>query len=451
MPTPPASAVPAPAPAPAPAPVQGVDETGPVFLDEDPSIASEPGPGVEPGREPEREAEPVGGPEPASAWQADLSRQRGYGDDRDRQVSWGSGSGGAQDPRVPGHAADPSGGALPGMRRVPTEPEPDRDPDRSRSRNRNPESAPRDARLPAGDGTVTIRASRGGQAQAPQAHQSPQAPAAQAQPQAPAQGQAHTPLVPPQPQHPSPAAPATPSVPSQAAAPVTTGQGGGATSWPQQVQQLAQQHRPAPASAATPALAPSPASGHGDAADQQPVLPWKPPVNDPFIRAAQEKANARPAGLGRRLLARLVDSVVLGALAGAAAAPFVMSGVDHILDKIEQAKRSGETVQVWLVDGTTSVQFGIALGLLLVIGVLYEALPVAKWGRTLGKKLCGLQVRDIESHEPPSFGAALRRWLLYGVLGLLVVGVVNVLWCLVDRPWRQCWHDKAARTFVAAG
>ncbi|MFI8940490.1 RDD family protein, partial [Streptomyces syringium] len=19
-----------------------------------------------------------------------------------------------------------------------------------------------------------------------------------------------------------------------------------------------------------------------------------------------------------------------------------------------------------------------------------------------------------------------------------------------DRPWRQCWHDKAARTFVAS-
>jgi hypothetical protein len=27
---------------------------------------------------------------------------------------------------------------------------------------------------------------------------------------------------------------------------------------------------------------------------------------------------------------------------------------------------------------------------------------------------------------------------------------VNVLWCLFDRPWRQCWHDKAAHTFVAA-
>ncbi|GAA2479401.1 hypothetical protein GCM10010393_07410 [Streptomyces gobitricini] len=84
-----------------------------------------------------------------------------------------------------------------------------------------------------------------------------------------------------------------------------------------------------------------------------------------------------------------------------------------------------------------------------MLGVLYEALPTAKWGRTLGKKLMGIEVRDIESHEPPPFGAALRRWLVYGTLGILVVGVVNVLWCLIDRPWRQCWHDKAAHTFVA--
>ena len=62
-----------------------------------------------------------------------------------------------------------------------------------------------------------------------------------------------------------------------------------------------------------------------------------------------------------------------------------------------------------------------------------------------------MQVRGIESYEPPTFGQAVRRWLVYGVLGLLAVGVVNVVWCLFDRPWRQCWHDKAARTFVAQG
>jgi hypothetical protein len=31
-----------------------------------------------------------------------------------------------------------------------------------------------------------------------------------------------------------------------------------------------------------------------------------------------------------------------------------------------------------------------------------------------------------------------------------VVGVLDLAWCMVDRPWRQCWHDKAGRTFVAS-
>ncbi len=123
--------------------------------------------------------------------------------------------------------------------------------------------------------------------------------------------------------------------------------------------------------------------------------------------------------------------------------------MDHIDAKIEAAKLSGETVTVWLIDGTTSVHLGIVLAVLLLAGVLYEVLPTAKWGRTLGKKLLGLDVRDIEGHEAPGFGAALRRWLVYSVPGLLVVGVVGVLWCLFDKPWHQCWHDKAAHTFVA--
>ncbi|MDX3329807.1 RDD family protein, partial [Streptomyces sp. ME02-6979-3A] len=196
--------------------------------------------------------------------------------------------------------------------------------------------------------------------------------------------------------------------------------------------------------------APVPAQQHGLRAEQQqPVVPWKPPVDDPFQQLARSQASARPAGLGKRLAARMVDTVVLGALVGAVGFPLVTRATGHIDQKIEAAKLSGETVTVWLLDATTAGLFGGVLAAFLVLGFLLEALPTAKWGRTLGKKLCGLEVRDIESHDSPTVGAALRRWLVYGVLGLLAVGVLNVLWCLIDRPWRQCWHDKAARTFVA--
>ncbi|OWA03402.1 hypothetical protein B9W62_23980 [Streptomyces sp. CS113] len=232
----------------------------------------------------------------------------------------------------------------------------------------------------------------------------------------------------------APPTPAAPAVPHQApppqpsaSAPVAAGgPGGGQTSWAQQVHRLA-----------------------GAGGDEQPVAPWKPPVEDVFQAAARRQAAARPAGLGRRLAARLIDTVVLAGVTAVAAVPLGLKAVDHVNDKIDEAKLSGETVTVWLLDGTTSTYLGIVLAVLLLFGVAYEALPTAKWGRTLGKKLLGLEVRDIEAHEPPSFGAALRRWLVYSVPGLLAVGVVGVAWCLFDRPWHQCWHDKAAGTFVA--
>ncbi|MFH9436249.1 RDD family protein [Streptomyces rochei] len=216
------------------------------------------------------------------------------------------------------------------------------------------------------------------------------------------------------------------AAPQQPAAPVAAGPGGGQTSWAQQVHRLA-------------------GTGEGE----PPVAPWKPPVEDVFQAAARRQAAARPAGLGKRLAARLIDTVVLGAVTAVAAVPLGLKAVDHVNGKIDEAKLSGETVTVWLLDGTTSAYLGIVLAVLLLFGVVYEALPTAKWGRTLGKKLLGLEVRDIEAHEPPAFGAALRRWLVYSVPGLLAVGLVGIVWCLFDRPWHQCWHDKAANTFVA--
>ncbi|MFF3151437.1 RDD family protein, partial [Streptomyces sp. NPDC057927] len=185
-------------------------------------------------------------------------------------------------------------------------------------------------------------------------------------------------------------------------------------------------------------------------ADGQPVVPWKPPVDDVFQAAARRQSEARPASLGRRLLARIVDTAVLATVTAVAAVPLGTKAIDHINEKVDAAKRSGQTVTVWLLDGTTTGYLGIVLAVLLLFGVLYDVLPTAKWGRTLGKKVCGIEVRDIEGHEPPSFGRALRRWLVYAVPGVLVIGLVGVLWCLFDRPWRQCWHDKAAHTFVAA-
>ncbi|CAL9452339.1 RDD family protein [Streptomyces sp. enrichment culture] len=451
------------APPPGAAPARpSVEETGPHFFDEDPDDApapADPSPAPSPA-----EAQHGSRPEPASAWGADRSRQSGFGGDRDRKVSWGAGA----DPRVPHTpaagrsdtaAAEPAAAASDAPRADGT------------FVFRKPTAAPSQQPAPAGgaaespdEGTMTFRAvsPRAGETNAGGAGRpgftagkaaAERAPASAPAPAAAPSGpqQATAPGVPPQttgpasaaPAAPAPAAPVSPVSPVSPAAPVfpvspaasaapvspaplTSGPGGGQPSWPQQVHRLA------------------------GAAQEPPVAPWKPPADDPFQAAARRQAAARPAALGRRLAARLLDTVVLGAVTAAAAVPLGAKALDHIDAKIEAARLSGRTVTVWLIDGTTSVHLGVVLAVLLLGGVLLEVLPTVKWGRTLGKRLMGIEVRDIEAHESPEFGAALRRWLVYSVPGLLVVGVVGVLWCLFDKPWRQCWHDKAAHTFVAA-
>ncbi|MBV9025765.1 MAG: RDD family protein [Streptomycetaceae bacterium] len=201
--------------------------------------------------------------------------------------------------------------------------------------------------------------------------------------------------------------------------------------WPQQVQQLAG----APGQSA---------GGSGQA------VPWRPPVaNNSFDSFLQDQEPARPAPLARRLVARLIDSLLIGAVVSAAAFPLVTASIQHLENKINAAKLSGENVQVWLIDGTTGFYLALIIAALLIVGFLYEVVPTAKWGCTLGKKLLKLHVLDIESQLPPGFGRAFRRMLVRQLLDVVVVGVVNAVWCVFDRPWRQCWHDKAARTFVA--
>lgn len=462
---------PAAAAAPAATPAASVEETGPHFFDEE--QAQEPAP--DGGRHGSR-------PEPASAWGADPSRQSGFGADQDHRVSWGAPQG--TDPR----AARPDGQAArtDGTASIPPA-EPDADSAGLASGDtfmiRRPVAGAGGAASagasgqatpsipnPAGpapvDGTMAIRAlsprtgQQGGAAGAqagstgasagtgaarpdagrPSAAGAPQGPGfgagkaaadrasgGQAQAQAGAQAGAGAQAAPGTPASLSGPQQAAPSVPHQggpqSAAPMAAGAGGGQSSWAQQVHRLA--------------------------GDDQPVAPWKPPVEDIFQAAAMRQASARPASLGKRLVARMLDNFVVGAITSAAAVPFGIKAIDHVNEKIDAAKLSGETVTVWLLDGTTSVYLGIVLAVLLLVGLVYEVLPTAKWGRTLGKKLLGLEVRDIEAHEPPEFGAALRRWLVFTIPNLLVIGVVGVAWCLFDRPWNQCLHDKAARTFVA--
>ncbi|MFI7356944.1 RDD family protein [Streptomyces avidinii] len=442
----PEPAAPAPVAAPAAPAARGghaprADETGPVFLDETsmtealPEPAPAPAPAHVPAPAPapvaEAAAEPV-------VWQADPVHQAGFGGPRDHRVSWGS----APDPE-PEAEADPEPVAAPLATPV-------------------AEPAPRSAGISLARTAAAAAAPAAAAARRPE-----QASAGILSVRSPAA------------QNPAPA-PAWPDAPG-------AGGSGLTSSWPEAVAPA-----PAPAPAPKPAPAPAPAPSRtrpaapapapapeAPAADRpevwaprpagvRPRIAAEPRPRTPEPRRPEEarpgdsgsrpagartprevfermaERAVRPAGLVRRAVARALDSLVLAAVAAAVARPLLPRATAHVEAKVDAARVSGRTTTVWLLDATIAGQLGLVLGAVLLFGVLYEALPTARWGRTPGKKLLGVRVLATATLRPPTFGAALRRWLVYALLGL-----PGSLWCLVDRPRRQAWHDKAAGTYVA--
>ncbi|MCK7622849.1 RDD family protein [Streptomyces sp. RS10V-4] len=135
---------------------------------------------------------------------------------------------------------------------------------------------------------------------------------------------------------------------------------------------------------------------------------------------------------GMRLLARFLDYLITGALIAGAWVPTTL----------------------WM--GRTFVPgdsrgVPVVLGLFawsLLVGLFFEPLTMAMGG-TLGKAICGLRVVRVETGRKLGFGQALGRWLAYLGIGMVpVLGLIGVLSCLWNEPFRQCLHDRAAKTVV---
>ncbi|WP_406183058.1 RDD family protein [Streptomyces sp. NBC_01006] len=493
----PGTSRPAPA-APAAAPARS-DETGPVFLDE--TGVTEALPESEP--EPEPEPEPAAPAGPAASWQADPLHQSGFGGPRDHRVSWGSP--GQPEPDG-GHAPARSAPAGASTGRGPR-PEPLEAAERAErgpgvSFARTAERFPAQAAVRGSAESVGILSARSPAAPVPAPFavepEWPAAPGTGAGPSGLTSSWPQTPLrrdpAPrPEPEipagwdpmsRPEPEAPVDPAPWSQApprrepaARPEPQAPADRAPWSPAPVRrdpapdpepeaparrdraarpqpeapeaQSAAQSSPAarrPGSTPAPRRAATPAEAdHGLEAGPAPAAGREVPrVTERAVFERMAERATRPAGLVRRAVARALDTLVLAAVAVGAARPLVPAATDHLEAKVDAAKGSGRTTTVWLFDTTIAGYLGLVLAAVLLFGVFYEVLPTARWGRTPGKKLLGIRVLSAATLHPPTFGAALRRWLVYAILGL-----PGSLWCLGDRPRRRGWHDRAAKTYVA--
>ncbi|MET8625386.1 RDD family protein [Kitasatospora sp. NPDC004669] len=202
--------------------------------------------------------------------------------------------------------------------------------------------------------------------------------------------------------------------------------------------------RSVPAPAPTRVPVPAPAAS----------LPAVRPAREAAVRRRSAAAPAVPAGLGRRLAARAVDTGVLLVVAVAAGIPLGRSVADHLQQKLDQAKMASfltrRQVQVWLVDDVVVGKLAVLLGILVFVSLLYEVLPIARTGQTFGKRLA--RIRVVDAAQPGksrlSLGRSLLRWTV-GQLGLVLL--LGLVWPVFDRPARRGWQDRAARTRVVRG
>lgn len=149
--------------------------------------------------------------------------------------------------------------------------------------------------------------------------------------------------------------------------------------------------------------------------------------------AADPLAGMAPlASRGKRLLARIIDALLIGI-------PVVL-----IMGLAQGGWGSGD-------DGRTYGQQAVYTFVYLV----YEGLMLTNSGQTVGKKLMRIRVAILADGTVPR-GAP--GWLRSGVYHLpplvpcvgFIFWLANVLFCTWDKPYRQCLHDKAVKTVVVA-
>jgi uncharacterized RDD family membrane protein YckC len=145
------------------------------------------------------------------------------------------------------------------------------------------------------------------------------------------------------------------------------------------------------------------------------------PQGDPF-------AGMPPlADSGRRVLARIVDLIIVLIPAG-------------VLD--------------WASGGTDDFSSGnSAMGgaFLAVIGFLYEWFMTASSGQSVGKKLVRIRAAMLDDGSVPTAAASALRalvlWLPAFCCACVWFAVVGIS-VLLDKPYRQGLHDRAAKTVV---
>jgi uncharacterized RDD family membrane protein YckC len=155
------------------------------------------------------------------------------------------------------------------------------------------------------------------------------------------------------------------------------------------------------------------------------------------------------ASFGDRLLAFLIDVVVLSIISVVVYVPLVI-GYRAMVIGLLPANTPARDVPVdraFVAILLPFVAFGAAF---LLIHYLYTVELMFRSGQTVGKWVMRIRVIALDPRLPLTRRMAAKRFLILSVADSIVplLFFLDGFWQLADQPFRQCLHDKFAETVV---
>lgn len=175
---------------------------------------------------------------------------------------------------------------------------------------------------------------------------------------------------------------------------------------------------------------PYPQQGYGQPAYGQPA--YGAPVGGP----------GSTAGMGNRLLARILDSIIIGIPAF-----IIMAVAGFGFFASADCHTGSDGVYRCTGGGAGLAGFFLAYFIVFVLAILYELYFIGTKGATPGKKIMGVRVVDEQTGGTIGMGRAFIRYLVLGITGsICTLGYWSPFFDSSKR--NSGWHDKAANDLV---
>ena len=148
------------------------------------------------------------------------------------------------------------------------------------------------------------------------------------------------------------------------------------------------------------------------------------------------------ASTGDRLLARILDWVILAVVSG------ILIGIPVMIATAGAANGSDSAA------GFGIGGFILSVFLIATINLAYEIVMIAFWGATLGKMIMKVKVVKATDGNAPGLLSSFLRYLIPGICAYIpFIGGLGTLLCYISFTFdgsgrRQGWHDEVASTLV---